>query len=234
MKSEWSQFDKKMSYVAYRLGLINYSRAYCLQERLLRQRLDNEIADTLLLLEHPPTITIGKSGKLENVLVSQTQLAKEGISLFFVDRGGDVTYHSPGQLVAYPIIDLRKRGRDAHKYVHDLEEVLIRILNDFCIRACRDGNHAGVWVKDEEVAAIGLSIRSWITMHGFALNVNVDLAQFSIINPCGFSDRKVTSISNLLSQDIPMEVVIERLLAHFSEVFDAHMESGSDMVRSYL
>ena len=223
-----------MPYVAYWLGLIDYSKAYCLQRELLRQRFDNEIADTLLLLEHPPTITIGKSGKLENILASQTQLAKEGVSLFFVDRGGDVTYHSPGQLVAYPIIDLRRR-RNVHKYVHDIEEVIIRALNDFGIAGCRDESHAGVWVKDEEVAAIGLSVRSWITMHGFALNVNLDLAQFCFINPCGFSDRKATSISTLLSQDMPMEAVIERLLAHFSEVFDAHMELGSDIVvRSYL
>jgi len=206
-----------------------------MQSRLLRERLDGQIPDILLLLEHPPTITIGKSGKLENVLASPEQLAEESISLFFVDRGGDVTYHSPGQLVAYPIIDLKKRGRDAHKYVHDLEEVIIRILNDFCIGACRDDNHAGVWVKDEEVAAIGLSVRSWVTMHGFALNVNVDLAQFSLINPCGFSDRKATSISNLLSQDIPVEAVIERLLAHFSEVFNTPIELGTDIVvGSYL
>ncbi|MFC1950153.1 lipoyl(octanoyl) transferase LipB [Chloroflexota bacterium] len=224
-----------MSYVAYQLGLLDYSKAYRLQKELLRQRLENKIADTILLLEHPPTITIGQAGKLENILVSHTQLAKAGISLFFVDRGGDVTYHSPGQLVAYPIIDLRKRGKNTHKYVHDLEEVLIRILNDFCIESCRDKNHAGVWIKDEEIAAIGLSIRNWITMHGFALNVNTDLTQFSLINPCGFSDRKATSISSLLSQDIPMETVIERSLAHFSEVFDTHIELGADtVVRSYL
>lgn len=219
-----------MPYVAYRLGLIDYTKAYRLQEKFLRQRLDNEIADTLLLLEHPPTITIGKSGKLENVLASQTHLAKEGISLFFIDRGGDVTYHSPGQLVAYPIIDLRRRGKDAHKYVHDLEEVIIGTLNDFCIKSCRDITHAGIWVKSEEIAAIGIGLKGWVSMHGFALNVNINLQQFSLINPCGFTNRKATSMSNLLSQDIPMKEVIEKFLARFSEVFDAHMELGSSNI----
>jgi len=195
-----------------------------LQRELLHQRLDGEVTDTLLLLEHPPTLTIGKSGKLENVLASQAQLAKAGVSLFFIDRGGDVTYHGPGQLVAYPIIDLRKRGEDVHQYVRDLEEVIIRTLNDFSIKACRERTHAGAWVKDEEIAAIGLSIRRCISMHGFALNVNTDLEQFSLINPCGFSNRKATSISKLLSQDIPMEVVTEKVVAHFSEVFDFQME----------
>jgi len=213
-----------MQCVVYQLGLIDYSEAYHLQRELLHQRLDGEVTDTLLLLEHPPTLTIGKSGKLENVLASQAQLAKAGVSLFFIDRGGDVTYHGPGQLVAYPIIDLRKRGEDVHQYVRDLEEVIIRTLNDFSIKACRERTHAGAWVKDEEIAAIGLSIRRCISMHGFALNVNTDLEQFSLINPCGFSNRKATSISKLLSQDIPMEVVTEKVVAHFSEVFDFQME----------
>jgi len=219
----------------YQLGVIGYSQAYHLQRELLRQRVNDEITDTLLLLEHPPTITIGKSGKLENVLASQAQLATEGVSLFFVDRGGDVTYHGPGQLVAYPIIDLRQRGRDAHQYVRDLEEVIIRTLNDFGIKGCRDRNHAGVWVRGKEVAAIGLRISRWVSMHGFALNANTELEHFSLINPCGFSDRKATSISKLLSQDILTETVTEGLLAHFSRVFDSRLEWGSDILsRSYL
>jgi len=227
---EQGKIDKGMFCTVYQLGLIGYSQAYHLQRELLRQRVNDEITDTLLLLEHPPTITIGKSGKLENVLASQAQLAREGVSLFFVDRGGDVTYHGPGQLVAYPIIDLRQRGRDVYKYVRDLEEVIIRTLNDFGIKARRDRNHRGAWVGNEEVAAIGLRISRWVSMHGFALNVNMDLEPFSLINPCGFCDRKATSISNLLSQDIPMETVAERLLAHFSQVFDSRMERGSDIL----
>jgi len=216
--------------IVYQLGLIAYSEAYHLQRQLLCQRVNNEIADTLLLLEHPPTITIGKSGQLENVLASQAQLVEAGVSLFFVDRGGDVTYHGPGQLVAYPIIDLRQRGMDIHQYLRDLEEVIIRTLNDFSINASRDSSHAGVWVRDKEIAAIGLRVSKWVSMHGFALNVSTDLEQFSLINPCGFSDRKATSISSLRSQDVSIEAVTEKLLARFSEVFNAQMEPGSDIL----
>ena len=219
-----------MLFIVYQLGFIGYRDAYYLQRDLHCQRLNGETTDTLLLLEHAPTITIGKSGKLENVLASQAQLAKEGISLLFVDRGGDVTYHGPGQLVAYPIIDLRRRGRDVHKYLHELEEVIVRTLNDFCIKSCRDITHAGIWVKSEEIAAIGIGLKRWVSMHGVALNVNINLQQFSLINPCGFTNRKATSMSNLLSQDIPMKEVIEKFLARFSEVFDAHMELGSSNI----
>lgn len=208
----------------YQLGLIGYSEAYYLQMELLRKRLNGGITDALLLLEHPPTFTIGKSGKVENVLVSQAELAQNGISLFFVDRGGDVTYHGPGQLVGYPIIDLKSKGGNLHRYVHDLEEVIIRTLNDFSIKACRDESHRGVWVRGEEIAAIGLRVIRWISMHGFALNVKADLDQFKLINPCGLSNGKATSISKILGQDIPMEAVTGRLVAHFSEVFDSQME----------
>ncbi len=209
----------------YQLGLVGYGEAYHLQEELQQRRLEGKITDTLLLLEHPPTITMGKSGRVENVLASQSQLAEEGISLFFSDRGGDVTYHGPGQLVGYPVFDLRERGRDVHQYLHNLEEVIILTLKDFGIKGIRDVSHAGVWVEGEEVAAIGLSLRKWITRHGFALNVNTELRYFSLINPCGFSDRKATSISHLLGRGIPMPVVMERLLAHFSGVFAVRLET---------
>jgi len=223
-----------MQYVVYHLGLIGFTEAYHLQRKLLRQRFDGEIMDTILLLEHLPVITIGKSGKLENVLASQAQLASEGITLFFTDRGGDVTYHGLGQLVAYPIIDLRNRGKDIHQYVHDLEEVVVRTLDDFSIKACRDESHAGVWVNGEEVAAIGLSIKRWITMHGIALNVNPNLEHFSLINPCGFSDRKATSMTELLARDISMEEVTSRLIDNFTEVFDVQIEFGSDTLARSL
>ena len=217
----------------YQLGLIEYGDAYHIQQKLLAERVNGVIENTLLLLEHPPTITVGKSGKLENILASQAQLAENGVSLVFTDRGGDVTYHGPGQIVGYPIFDLRERGKDVHRYLHNLEEVLIRTLNDFSIKSSRDSGHAGVWAKDEEIAAIGLSIRKWVTMHGFALNVNTDLARFSLINPCGFTDRKATSMARLLSSEIPMESVTEKLLAHFSTIFDVRLELRTDiLVRS--
>ena len=211
----------------YCLGLIEYNDAYRLQAELVQRRISGEVRDTLLLLEHPAIITIGKSGKLENVLASQKQLADKGVSLVFVDRGGDVTYHGPGQLIVYPIINLKNRGGDLRQYVRDIEEVIIRTLSDFGIKAYRDKSHPGVWINNREVAAIGLRLKKWVTMHGFALNVNTDLEKFSLINTCGFSDRGATSISSLLSQDISMAAVKKGLLSHFAEVFDTRLEYGS-------
>ena len=212
----------------YQLGLIEYNDSYRLQAELVHRRISGEVKDTLLLLEHPAIITIGKSGKLENVLASQKQLADKGVSLLFVDRGGDVTYHGPGQLIGYPIINLKNRGEDLRQYLRDIEEVIIRTLSDFGIKAYRDKSHPGVWVNNKEVAAIGLRLKKWVTMHGFALNVNTDLENFSFINPCGFSDRGATSMEELLCQDISMAAVKKGLLAHFAEVFDTRLEHGSD------
>lgn len=206
------------------LGIVDYGEAYELQKRLREQRLSGEISDTLLLLEHPPTLTIGRSGSLENVLVSKDKLADEGIALFFIDRGGDVTYHGPGQLVGYPIIDLSQRGNDIHRYVHDLEEVLIQTLKGFSIAAIRDKGHAGVWVNQQEVAAIGLSLRRWVTMHGFALNVNPNLTHFTYINPCGLPDRTATSVSQLLGHEVPIEEVTAHLITCFSDIFTMTMD----------
>lgn len=213
--------------VLYQLGLIEYGEAYDIQKKLWSQKMDGRTADALLLLEHPPTFTIGKSGKLENLLLAREELTKEGMSLFFTNRGGDITYHGPGQLVVYPIIDLKNRGKDIHRYIHDLEEVVIRTLADLSIEARRDEKEVGVWVDNEKIAAIGVSIRKWIALHGLALNVHPNLEHFSFINPCGILDRGVTSIAKVLSRDVPMEVVVKGLVNHFSEVFDAHIEWGS-------
>ena len=219
----------------YQLGRIGYREAYYLQRQLQQQRVNGCIGDTLLILEHPPTITIGKSGKLLNILVSQGRLLSDGVHIFWTDRGGDVTYHGPGQLVGYPIIDLKDRGKDIRRYVHDIEEVIIRTLSDFGIRGCRNRSHPGVWVRNKQIAAIGLKIKTWVSMHGFALNVNTDLEKFSLINPCGLSEIKVTSCSRLLSHEVSMEEVATVLLAHFSEVFNVQIEIGSsDLMRSLL
>jgi lipoate-protein ligase B len=212
--------------LVYKLELVEYGKAYELQRKLHRKRINGEIPDTLLLLEHPPTLTIGRSGSMENVLVSKDKLADEGIALFFIERGGDVTFHGPGQIVGYPLMDLSSRGKDIQRYVRDIEEVLIGTLGDFSIAATRDEHHAGVWVGNEEIAAIGLSIRRWVTMHGFALNVSPNLEHFSYINPCGFPDRRATSISQVLGHEVAMDEVTDRLLAHFSEVFDITMKEG--------
>ena len=201
------------------LGVVEYREAWELQRRLHHQRVEGKIPDLLLLLEHPPTITIGRSGSLDNVLISSKQMAQAGLSLFFIDRGGDVTYHGSGQLVGYPILDLRDQGRDLHLYVRNLEEVMIRTLRDFSIEADWDESHPGVWVKGEEIGAIGLSVKKWVSMHGFALNVNTDLDHFAFINPCGFSDKRATSMSKVIGGKISTEEVADHLKSHFCDTF---------------
>lgn len=203
----------------WKLGLVEYSRAYKLQKSLHYQRVTQEIPDVLLLLEHPPTITIGKSGTVENILVTRECLSREGVALFFVDRGGDATYHGPGQIVGYPIMDLRLRKKDIRTFVHDIEEAIILTMRDFSIFPGRDDSHPGVWVEREELAAIGLGVRRWVSIHGFAINVDPNMKHFNLINPCGFSDRKATSMSEILGKKLSMETVLERLVVNFSKVF---------------
>jgi lipoate-protein ligase B len=210
--------------VIWELGCIDYAKALELQRQFHHQRLLEEIPDVLLLLEHAPTITIGKSGTVDNVLVAKEQLAEEGVSLFFIDRGGDATYHGPGQIVGYPIMDLKPRGKDIRKFVHDIEEAIIRTVDDFSIKAVRDPTHPGVWVNNQELAAIGLAVRRWVSMHGFAINVNTQMEHFSLINPCGFTDRQATSMASILGENVPIKAVKERLMIRFSEVFDYNAE----------
>ena len=201
------------------LGIVQYREAWKLQRRLHQQRVEGRIPDLLLLLEHPPTITIGRSGSLDNVLISSKQMVQAGIPLFFIDRGGDVTYHGLGQLVGYPILDLREQGGDLHLYVQKLEEVMIRTLRDFSIEADLDERHPGVWVKGEEIGAIGLGVKKWVSMHGFALNVNTDLDHFAFINPCGFSDKRATSMSEVIGRKISTVEVANPLKSHFCDIF---------------
>ncbi len=184
-------------------GRVGYARALELQSRLVEQRREGEIPDTLLLLEHPHVITLGSSAHEEHVLLSPGELAARGIGLFETGRGGDVTYHGPGQLVGYPILDLKPDRRDLHRYLRSLEEVLLGALRAFAIMGRRDESATGVWVGDAKVAAIGIRVSSrWITSHGFALNTNTDLSFFDAIVPCGLSDRPVTSISRLLGRTV--------------------------------
>jgi lipoyl(octanoyl) transferase len=224
-----------MPCAVYWLTTVGFDEAYNLQMELARRRQDGAIADTLLLLEHPPTITLGKSGKLENVLVPPERLKKEGIALCRTDRGGDVTYHGPKQLVGYPIINLRASQRNIHSYIYDLEEVLIRTLESFGIKASRDDGHPGVWVERQEIAAFGLSIKHGISMHGLALNVNPNLEHFSFINPCGLSDRKATSMARLLGHELRVETVAETLVRHFADVLKVRVEwSPNALLMSHL
>jgi lipoate-protein ligase B len=201
-----------------RLGTVGFVEAYQLQLSLCRRRLNGEIPDTLLLLEHPPTVTIGKTGRLENVLVSGDDLQSNGVSLFFTDRGGDATYHGPGQLVIYPIVDLRQRGRDVHAYVHDLEESVIRTLARVGVSSGRD-NHSGVWVGQKQIAAIGIAIKRGITMHGIALNVKPQEAYFRFINPCGMAGVPVTSVQTLVGRPAILEELAAIVAEEFGVVF---------------
>jgi lipoate-protein ligase B len=206
------------------LGRVGFDEAYRRQLDLVRRRIDGTIPDTLLLLEHPPTITLGRSARMENVLVPPASLEERGIALYRTDRGGDVTCHGPGQLVGYPIVGLKARGLNINTYIHHLEEVLIRTLAELGIPAGRDEGHPGAWVRNDEIAAIGLAVKHGVAMHGFALNVDTDPSLFPLINPCGFRDRGMTSVALLLGQAPGLSAVARRLAEHFGEVFQMRLE----------
>jgi lipoate-protein ligase B len=201
------------------LGLVPYGEAWELQRTLVARRKAGEIPDALVLLEHPPTYTIGRSGSRANVLLDDAARAAAGIELLEVDRGGDATYHGPGQVVGYPIVDLRPRGGDVHRYLRDVEEVLVRTLADYGIVGERDGHFTGVWVGDEKVAAIGVKVSGGITSHGFALNLDPDFSHWAGIVPCGIQGRGVTSLKRLLGRAPSQRSVRARLARHAGEVF---------------
>jgi lipoyl(octanoyl) transferase len=201
------------------LGLIGYGQAYTLQRQLHAARLRGDIPDTLLLLEHPPVITLGKGFRAEHLLFSPEFYVQRGIEVCPTDRGGDVTCHMPGQLVGYPIFDLRAHGRDLHRFLRQLEEGLIRLLSEYGIQAGRMSGYTGVWVGNEKIAAIGIKVARWVSMHGFALNVNNDLSLFRLIVPCGIADRGVTSIRQLLGKPFPMPEVKARAARQLGAVF---------------
>jgi lipoyl(octanoyl) transferase len=205
-----------------RLGLVPYAEALELQARLVDDRQAGRIPDQLLLLEHPPVITLGvKTWKdRSNVLASSDALAAAGVELFETGRGGDVTYHGPGQLVGYPILDLRPDRCDVHRYVRDLEEALILAAAAFGVSSGRLPGLTGTWVGSEKVAAIGVRISRWVTSHGFALNVSPNLSHFDFIVPCGIVDKGVTSLSRLTGSAIPMERVVNAVIDAMSRVFE--------------
>lgn len=208
--------------VVQRAGLVPYETALVLQADLVAARKAGTIADTLVLLQHPPVITLGVKVRQsrQHVLATDAVLHDRGIALFEAGRGGDVTYHGPGQLVGYPILDLKPDRLDAHKYVRDLEEVLIGVCADYGLDAGRKSGLTGVWVGDEKVAAIGVRLSRWVTSHGFALNVHPDLSHFDLIVPCGIRDRGVTSLERLLGVPPPMDSVEARVVHHLCRVFD--------------
>ena len=203
------------------LGLIPYAEALALQSDLVVRRRNGDIPDQLLLLQHPHIITLGTASSRSNVLADESKRRHLGIDLIDVGRGGDVTYHGPGQLVAYPILDLKPDRKDVHRYLRDLESVLVRTLDEVGIRGEPVPDLTGVWVDGRKIAAIGVRVSSgWITSHGFALNVSTDLSYFETIVPCGIRDVSITSVSQELGRPVDVTDILETVSEAFSEIFD--------------
>ncbi len=205
-----------------KLGIVDYGPAHRLQERLVQKHIQGNGSNSLLLLQHNPVITIGRSGDRDNILASRAVLAAAGIDIYEIERGGDVTYHGPGQLTGYPIIVLRHFKIDVHWYLRQLEETIIKVLAEYSIVGERIEGYTGVWVGNEKVAAIGVAIRRWITYHGFALNVYPDMSHFQMIRPCGITDKGVTSIEKLLGHRVDMDGVIDKTASAFAEVLNVN------------
>ncbi|MGA9059502.1 MAG: lipoyl(octanoyl) transferase LipB [Terriglobia bacterium] len=212
------------------LGLVDYEDGLRLQRELVARRKAGTIPDTLLLLEHPHVYTLGRNAKTENLLISAEQLAARGAQVFEIDRGGDVTYHGPGQLVGYPILDLAQHRRDIAWYMRCLEEVLIAVAGEYGLEAGRLAGAPGVWVGNDKLAAMGVHISRWVTSHGFAFNVNTDLSYFDWIVPCGLRDKGVTSLQKLLGRRVEMEEVTEKVVRRFGRVFELEMVEVAEQV----
>jgi len=201
------------------LGKAQYLEVLDLQRKLVDLRQKNSVPDALLLVEHETVITVGRRGNTSNILSSSEELSRQGIQLHHVERGGDVTYHGPGQLVGYPIIHLGQRDLSLRRFVHLLEETVILTLIDFAIEGGRDQQHRGVWVSDRKVAALGVAIRRWVSFHGFALNVSPDLNHYCHINPCTLGPEQVTSMERLLGKRVGMEEVRQKVVKRFIQLF---------------
>jgi len=203
------------------LGLTRYGDALDLQRRLAALRVEGLVGDLLLLLEHPPVITLGRGGERAHLLVPESSLSARGIEFFDVERGGDITYHGPGQLVGYPILNLAEHGGDLHSYVRGLEGILIETLTSFGLGASRWIGRTGVWVRGRKIASIGIHVSRWVTRHGFALNVDMNLAPFKLIVPCGIKGASATSIAEELSRPVAMDEVTPVLTQRFEASFGA-------------
>jgi len=217
------------------LGIVPYEDALKLQQALVEARVDGKIPDVLLLLQHPPVFTIGRFRGGEDIITSAETLAQEGIAVFPSNRGGSVTYHGPGQLVGYPILNLKGNGLGVLEYIRKLEEVVIKVLLAFGIQGERVAKYpGGVWVGGEKICSVGIHVSHYVTMHGFALNVNTNLRHFEYINPCGIKGAAMTSISKLLEYPVKVEAVIPSLLDTFSETFELKCERGLEKCLNML
>jgi len=202
------------------LDFIDYKEAWDLQKEVLTLRSGGKVNDVLFLLEHPHTYTLGKVADKRNLISSKEYLEKNKISVYDIDRGGDITYHGPGQIVGYPIIDLKSWVMDTHKYLRALEEVIIETCAEYGVKGTRNPKYTGVWIEDRKIAAIGIKVSRWITMHGFAFNINTDLDLFNGIIPCGISDKEVTSLGKEINKDISISEVKEKLVNNFKNIFE--------------
>lgn len=202
------------------LGFIDYKDAWDLQKSVHQLRVENKIDDILFLLEHPHTYTLGKTADKENLVSDKKYLDENKISVYDIDRGGDITYHGPGQIVGYPILSLTNWKQDTHKYLRSIEEVIINVLKEYGLSGTRVEKYTGVWLDDRKICAIGIKVSRWITMHGFAFNVNTDLKLFNGIIPCGITDKDVTSLNKELNKEILLSEVKEKIIHHFSAEFN--------------
>ena len=207
-------------------GLIGYGEGLVLQEKAFDKVVSGKADGILLLLEHKPVFTIGRSGGKENLLVDESYLKTAGIELYETNRGGNITYHGPGQIVAYPIFDLKNWKKDLPWYVTCLEEVIINVLKDYGIKAGRKPKYRGVWVGDKKIAAIGIAVAKWITTHGFAFNVKVNKDHFNLINPCGITEFSVVSLDDFV-KDVNFDEVMEKVKDNFSVVFDTNFKEAT-------
>jgi len=223
---KWKMDKKILTYCD--LGFIDYKEAWDLQLEIHSKRVTGEVDDFLFLLEHPNTYTLGKTAHKENLVGSEDYLTQNKISVYDIDRGGDITYHGPGQIVGYPIIDLNNWFNDTHKYLRALEEVIIKTCKDYGLKSERNPKHTGVWIDDKKIAAIGIKVSRWVTMHGFAFNVNTDLNLFSGIIPCGIQDKTVTSLKQELNREINIREVKEKLLKNFIQLFEYSTVTSRD------
>ena len=202
------------------LGITDYKEAWDLQRLIFNQVVSGESLDTFILLEHPNTYTLGKIADKKNLIGSSKYLGENNISVYEIDRGGDITYHGPGQIVGYPIINLENWKKDTHKYLRALEEVIILTCKNYGLDAIRNPKYTGVWIGDKKIAAIAIKISRWVTMHGFAFNVNTDLSLYNGIVPCGIKDKEVTSLQKGLNREINISEVKVALLENFKLVFN--------------
>lgn len=227
MPMERQSIFKELSVI--HAGVMDYHKAWELQRLVFNKVKAGESNDTLILIEHPHTYTLGKVTDKANLIANEEYLSQNGITVVEIDRGGDITYHGPGQLVGYPIIDLKKWKQDSHLYLRQLEEVLIQTLSGYGISSGRKEGLTGVWIEERKIAAIGIKISSWVTMHGFACNVNTDLAYFGGIIPCGITDKAVTSLHKELNQNIDFGEFKSRTTDKFAEIFGYTQVSNADI-----